>query len=200
MEVIVVGITNNAQRLGEYAPFPDARFDAPASGQQYAAFIAETVKPLIDKRYRTRRDRHGTGIAGSSMGGLISLYTGFTYPETFGFVAAFSPSLSVGGGRIFDWLAAHRDPTVRVYVDMGSLEGSPAADGGPHQAVKDATRLARQLAAQGNTIQLHIERGAGHQESAWRRRFPPVLRWFLTVADATDASEGPAPAIPDKAP
>ena len=97
LEVIVVGIPNSgAERLREYSPFADARHGG-GGGDAYLAFVERTLKPLIDRRVRTRPEREATGIFGSSMGGLISLYAFFRAPETFGFVGAMSPSLWFGG-------------------------------------------------------------------------------------------------------
>ena len=88
LETIVVGVPNRgAERLREYSPFPDARHGG-GGGDAYLAFIERTLKPLVDRRVRTRPERQATGIFGSSMGGLISLYSFFRAPETFGFAGA----------------------------------------------------------------------------------------------------------------
>ena len=63
LEAIVVGIPNMQQhRADEYSPFPDARLGIDGRGAEYVAFLLETVKPLIDREFRTaaraRGDRH----------------------------------------------------------------------------------------------------------------------------------------------
>ena len=65
------------------------------SGKQYIRFITDTLKPFVDKTYRTKPDRDNTGIGGSSMGGLVSIFSGLIYPEVFGKLMVFSPSLWV---------------------------------------------------------------------------------------------------------
>ena len=60
------------------------------------AFIADTVKPIIDRDFRTRPEREATGIAGLSLGGLISLYAYFRRPEVFGLAGVFSPAFRWG--------------------------------------------------------------------------------------------------------
>ena len=100
---IVVGIPNlGARRIEEYNPFPDPQHGG--QGQAYVAFIVETLKPLIDQQFRTLPDRLHTGIMGSSMGGLISLYAFFQHREVFGFAGVMSPSLWFAGRAIFDVL------------------------------------------------------------------------------------------------
>lgn len=92
---IIVGIDHEYEknrREREYAFFPTSQTPV-AEGKQYLAFIVHTLKPYIDANYRTRKDKDNTGIAGGSLGGLISLYAGLTYPEVFGKVGVFSPSL-----------------------------------------------------------------------------------------------------------
>ena len=91
---IVVGIDHEYEkniREQEYSFFPAQRRPV-AEGKAYLAFIVNTVKPMIDKRYRTQPEARYTGIAGGSLGGLISLYAGLTYPEVFGKIGVFSPS------------------------------------------------------------------------------------------------------------
>ena len=85
VEAIVVGIPNmGPQRLAEYSPFVDPVAGGGA-GDRYLDFLVETVKPAIDRRFRSRPERAHTGIAGSSMGGLLSLYGFFRRASTFGF-------------------------------------------------------------------------------------------------------------------
>ena len=93
LDAIVVGIPNmGRERLAEYSPFEHPRLGG-GKGQLYLDFLINTVKPLIDEKYLTIPDREHTGIVGSSMGGLISLYAFFRHPEIFGFAGVMSPSL-----------------------------------------------------------------------------------------------------------
>lgn len=94
-QYIIVGIDHEYEkntREKEYAFFPTIQTPT-AEGKQYLAFIVQTLKPYIDANYRTLKEKKHTGIAGGSLGGLISLYGGLTYPEVFGKVGVFSPSL-----------------------------------------------------------------------------------------------------------
>lgn len=174
VEAIVVGIPNvGTARIDEYSPFAAA--EGGGAGDRYLEFVIRTVKPLVDERFRTLPDREHTGIGGSSMGGLISLYAFFRYPEVFGFAAALSPSVWFAGGAILDVIA--RAPRVpgRLYVDIGSREGEPS--------VTFARRLHDLLRAKGyedGRDLRWIEDPAGvHHESAWGRRFRLALPFLL---------------------
>ena len=83
-ECIVVGIDHGGdKRLTEYNPYDHPEYGK-GEGKQYADFLANTLKPFIDTHYRTKKGPENTCIAGSSMGGLISLYTVIQYPNSFG--------------------------------------------------------------------------------------------------------------------
>jgi hypothetical protein len=64
-------------------------------GKKYIRFLTDTLKPFVDKTFRTKPERECTGIGGSSMGGLVSIFSGLIYPEVFGKLMVFSPSLWV---------------------------------------------------------------------------------------------------------
>lgn len=105
---IIVGIDHEYEknrREKEYSFFPTSR-TLIAEGKQYLAFIVNTLKPYIDANYRTAIDKGNTGIAGGSLGGLISLYGGLTYPEVFGKIGVFSPSLWQDNQNLQTYLAS----------------------------------------------------------------------------------------------
>lgn len=183
--LILVGIPNmGEERLAEYAPFPAPEAGMAARAESYAAFLANTVKPLIDDRYRTLPGPADTALVGSSMGGLVSLYTALRYPGVFGFAGALSPSLWWGEGKpVFAWAKDHANPGVRVWLDMGTEEG--------WSQTQDVVRMGTLLRDAGLDVRITIDPGAIHHESAWSERFPAVLAWFLNEATAptTEASE-----------
>ena len=83
-QCIVVGIDNGGdKRMTEYNPYDNKKFGK-GEGKKYIDFLVKTLKPFIDKNYRTLPGIQNTGIAGSSMGGLISLYAILQYPKVFG--------------------------------------------------------------------------------------------------------------------
>src|ERR1043165_6905004 len=112
LDVIVVGIPNAGPRRGyEYTPFHDPEHRAgggggsvsgeSGGGDRYLAFLVNTVKPLVDESFRTQPGRANTVIAGSSLGGLISLYALHRHAGTFGAAAVLSPALWLGKDALF---------------------------------------------------------------------------------------------------
>jgi len=177
LEAIVVGIPNmGAARIDEYTPFVDPKVGG-GGGDRYLNYLINTVKPLVDARFRTLPDRTHTGIAGSSLGGLISLYAYFRYPSVFGFAAALSPALWFANAAILDVAEqATRAPgDGRLYFDVGLPEGDTH--------VRLARRLRDVLLAKGYEPQRDlrwVEDEAGrHHESAWGRRFRRALPFLL---------------------
>lgn len=175
VETIVVAIPNmGPARIDEYSPFEDPKAGGGA-GDQYVRFLIDTVKPLVDERFRTLPDRAHTGIAGSSLGGLISLYAFFDQPDVFGFTAALSPALWFANAAIVH-LAERAPRTVgRIYFDVGLQEGAA------HVAL--ARRLRDTLVAKGydagREFRFVEDRYGKHHESAWGRRFRKALPFLL---------------------
>ncbi|MEJ7769629.1 MAG: alpha/beta hydrolase-fold protein, partial [Chitinophagaceae bacterium] len=92
---MVVGIDNGeSKRMNEYNPNDTHQFGK-GEGRQYLEFIVKTLKPYIDKKYRTLRSAKNTMMAGSSMGGLITFYAGLYYPKVFGKLGVLSPAFWV---------------------------------------------------------------------------------------------------------
>jgi len=104
-EMIVVAVDNGeAKRINEYYPYDMAKYGK-GEGDQYVDFLVKTLKPFIDKTYRTEKGKNTTFIAGSSMGGLISMYAILKYPRVFGGAGIFSPAFWIGP-QIFDDIRA----------------------------------------------------------------------------------------------
>lgn len=186
---IVVGVANGgATRMNEYNPFYHRRF-GPGAGDLYLAFLSQTVKPAIDREWRTLPDPAHTFIAGSSMGGLISLYAILRYPHVFGGAGVFSPSLQLDDD-IFHLAGAFATGWGRIYLDMGSAESENTIDA--HWLVRRwvawrmlfaARRMRWTLQQRGYRLgdNLHYVEGRGdmHNEDAWARRLPGALRFLL---------------------
>jgi predicted alpha/beta superfamily hydrolase len=188
--LIIVGIENNSERGAEYTPFPAPMNGYAPRGDAYDAFVVKTLKPMIDARFRTLPDREHTGVAGSSLGGLISLYMGLSHPDVFGFVGAFSPSFFVADFSLFRWVKARpAGAPLRVYLDTGDREhDSPAFNAVAVEGVED---LGEQLERQGHAVKVVIAKGARHNEDAWAPRLPAVLEWFVTGRGAAKPSPAP---------
>ncbi|HEV2147542.1 MAG TPA: alpha/beta hydrolase-fold protein [Longimicrobiaceae bacterium] len=178
LEAIVVGIPNmGAARLDEYSPWVEPRHEAGGSGDAYLDFIVQTLKPAVDRDFRTLPDRESTGIAGSSMGGLISLYAFFRHPDTFGFAGVMSPALWFGGRKIYGFVEEAPFVPGKLYLDVGTQEG--AAE------LADVRRLRDLLVAKGyekgRNFLYVVEMGGAHEERAWARRLRRELHFLLDV-------------------
>jgi predicted alpha/beta superfamily hydrolase len=177
IEPIVVGIYNAGRaRFDEYSPFAEPGTGGGA-GDRYLAFLTATVKPLVDARFRTLTDRAATGIAGSSLGGLISLYAFFRLPTVFGFAGALSPALWFGNEAIFDVVAGSPRPEGRIYLDIGLREGE--------RHVTLARRMRNLLIERGfeprRTLRYVEDKDGAHREADWGRRFRKALPFLLRV-------------------
>ncbi|MBZ0289052.1 MAG: alpha/beta hydrolase, partial [Anaerolineae bacterium] len=122
LEAIVVGIPHmGASRVQEYNPYPAFR---DGRGESYLDFITDTLKPMIDRQFRTQAGREQTGLIGSSMGGLISLYGFFHRPQAFGFAGVMSPALWIAGGAIYEDVESQPFVPGKIYLDNGTRESS----------------------------------------------------------------------------
>ena len=175
LDAIVVGIPNMGRdRLAEYSPFEHPELGG-GRGDSYLEFLINTVKPLIDEQYLTAPDRKHTGIVGSSMGGLISLYAFFREPEVFGFAGALSPSLWLTEAATFAFIEQAPFNPGRLYLDVGDREGA--------RHVAKAQQLRDLLEAKGYKLGDDLmwveEETGGHHEAAWARRFRDALPFLV---------------------
>jgi predicted alpha/beta superfamily hydrolase len=175
IEAILVGVPNMGKdRLKEYSPFRDARLGG-GSGNAYLAFLTETVKPRVDRRFRTRAERSATGMFGSSMGALISLYAFFRASETFGLVGAMSPSVWFAGRALLTTVASDGAPPGRVYLDVGTEEGA-----GTLRDVRLLAQLLRRKGYRDGESLLFVEAPGGrHEEAHWGGRLIGALEFLL---------------------
>lgn len=190
LEAIVVAIPNmGSDRLDEYSPFADPAAGGGGKGNQYVSFIVNTLKPLIDTELRTLPQRRSTGIMGSSMGGLISLYAFFRREDIFGFAGVMSPSLWFARGAIYHYVETASYLPGRIYLDAGTRElgGSRLAllkRARSRSYYASVRRLKRILVSKGYRPRrdlMHVEeKWATHSEAAWARRVPCAIRFFLT--------------------
>lgn len=175
IDAIVVGVPNmGADRLREYSPFFDARYGG-GDGDAYLAYLERTVKPLVDRRFRTRPEREATGIFGSSMGGLISLYAFFRAPDTFGFAGAMSPALWFAGRALSAFIDEDGAPPGRIYLDTGTEEGAAMLRDARHLAAV----LERKGYRDGDRLKYVEAAGRRHAEAHWAQRLVPALEFLL---------------------
>ncbi len=178
LEAIVVGIPNTTQRMFEYSPYPDPRFRmSDSGGDRYVKFIMETIKPIIDADFMSHSYSWATGIAGSSMGGLISLYGYLAYPQVFGFAGVFSPSFWFGQGGIYNTLANVSYPQGKLYLDIGAREGRFGKN--YMRGVKNIAEALWQKGYNDSNLRYIEDKKGQHNEESWARRLPNALRFML---------------------
>jgi predicted alpha/beta superfamily hydrolase len=176
---IVVGIDNGAAtRMNEYNPYEFIYEDSTTSktfapqGNQYLSFIKQTLKPFIDKKYRTLSDKENTIIAGSSMGGLISYYAVLKYPDVFGKAGVFSPAFWAAPAikTLTDSVTKKLDNKFFFY--MGEKEG--------RTYIYDMKEVAEKLGTNSNVmIYSVIDTQGKHNEKAWRKWFAEFYNWMM---------------------
>ena len=174
-QCIVVGIDNGGPvRMNEYNPYDHEKFGA-GQGALYVDFLAKTLKPYIDKHYRTKKDASNTIIAGSSMGGLISMYAVMKYPKVFGKAGVFSPAFWAAPALKTDldkMVKSSTHKNVRIYFYAGEQEGN--------QMVVDMLYIfeaMRKKTAAKMKVKINAE--GRHNEPTWRNEFPAFYNWIL---------------------
>lgn len=174
--LIIVGIYNaGKQRLGEYTPTRAPKLGG-GSANRYAKFLLEEVQPMVKGNYRVLGSAENTGIGGSSLGGLVSLYLGLRQPQIFGKIAALSPSVWWNQRVILRFAeSVPVGPLPRIWLDIGTREGPRIVD--DVERFRDILlhkgwQLGRDLAYQ------RVE-GAEHNEAAWAARVGPFLEFLF---------------------
>jgi predicted alpha/beta superfamily hydrolase len=175
--VIIVGVYNTGnERVDEYTPSADPRIKMGGKAELYGRLLVEELKPFVDSHYRTKSDAKNTGLGGSSLGGLVTMYLGLHYPNVFGKLAVVSPSVWWDNRRILGDVAAFGSKQhARIWLDMGTDEGTNAA--------ADARSLRDALVSKGWKIDADLKyfeaQGAKHTEAAWAERVDPMLRFLF---------------------
>jgi enterochelin esterase-like enzyme len=180
--LIIAGIDNTKRRINEYIPYRsrDPRVWR-ARGKCYPEFLQREVMPLIEERYSVLKGPENTGLGGSSLGGLITLYAQVAAPEVFGQLLIESPSLSVAERKILEESRRVRSWPARTYLATGTHETGDA--GKDARIVSDVRELESILRAAGldeQRLKVRIDEGATHNEGAWAARFPEALEFLFS--------------------
>ena len=178
---IVVAVDNGGNdRLNEMSPWNNPQYGG-GQGDQYVDFMVQTLKPYIDQNYRTLTGREFTGIAGSSMGGLISTYAALKYPQVYSKVGVFSPAYWFAQTPLFQYLRQHpANPTTRFYFVSGTQESQTMVP--LMQAVRDS--LARGGVPAAN-LSFNAKADGQHAEWFWKREFSAAYQWLMQPAVVT---------------
>lgn len=174
--LIIVGVFNTGEhRIEEYTPTRDRKLGG-GHAEMYGRMLVEELKPFVDERYRTLQGPDNTGLGGSSLGGLATLYLGLTYPEIFGKLAVLSPSVWWDHRAILKIIhKTQPKPRLKIWLSMGTEESK----GG----LRDANLLRNSLVAkgwqEGSDLHYEVIPGGKHEEAAWAEKVEPVLRYLF---------------------
>lgn len=172
-QLIVIGIEHgNDKRMEELTPFKNEKYGG-GNADAYLDFIVKTLKPQIDKTYRTKTKKKNTLIMGSSLGGLVSFYALLKYPQVFGKAGVFSPSFWFSD-KIYDAAENTKKIKSKIYFLCGDEESD--------DMVADLNKMERLL----NTKRcycLHLNekqivKGGEHNEKLWRNGFTKAILWL----------------------
>lgn len=177
---IIVAIDNGGnKRLNEYCPYDFSLTGIAANypsnkgeGNEYVDFIVKTLKPFIDKKYRTFTDKNHTFICGSSMGGLISMYAVLKYPDVFGGAGVFSPAFWVAP-KIFDDIKTKGEKVnSKIYFYCGSQESE--------HMEPDMMRVYDEMKKVSKSkLKTVVNPEGKHNEPTWRKEFPKFYSWLI---------------------
>lgn len=182
--LIVVGIDHaRNDRVKEYLPYRslNPRVLLPL-GKHYPVFLVSEVMPFVSERYRIACGPENTGLGGSSLGALISLYTAIERPGIVGRLLLESPSLFASKDRILRCSRTLRDWPERVFLAVGTREsGRPDKDRQIVEEVRTLEGILRRAGLDDERLLVRIEEGATHSESVWAQRFPQALEFLFKI-------------------
>lgn len=162
--LIIVGVDNTDDRINEYTPVKTEM--GGGRGDKFGRFLTTELLSTIRQRFRTKAGPASLGIAGSSLGGLISLHLGLTNPEVFGKVGGISPSVWWGDRQLLKTANAFKGRRPRIWLDIGTKESKDAVSN--TLALRDA--LTNKGWVLGKDLIYAEEPGGEHNERAWSRR------------------------------
>lgn len=174
-EIIIIAIDHAEEdRIAEFTPTAKTKLGI-GDGKKYARFLAEVLKPHVDQHYRTKPEPEFTGIGGSSMGALVSIYTVFQYPELYSRLMIFSPSLWVNPA-LTEVFAHETSDTFhgKIYLYGGGNEGEELL-----QHLNSFKDTLIETSEEAYDVELSIKDDGQHNERAWGLEFPKALQWLF---------------------
>ena len=175
-DLIVVAIDHaEDQRISEFTPTSFNTTLGRGDGRAYVQFLAETLKPYVDAHFRTLPGPEHTGIGGSSLGGLVSIYAGILYPRIYDRLLIFSPSLWVTPEIPFRLMDLKDQFRGRVYLYGGEAESKSMV---PNMR-RFRDQIVRETGARDLEIRLEVDPLGQHNEARWGREFPRAIEWLF---------------------
>ncbi|QDP01713.1 alpha/beta hydrolase [Thalassotalea sp. PS06] len=177
LEIIVVGIDNHPEyRINEYSPWTHEKYGN-GEGEKFVADLVSTVKPYIDRHYRTNSDKASTAIIGSSLGAFISHYAMLTYPDTFSRAGLFSPSYWYSD-KVWTYTQKHaaKVNNSQIYLLVGGQEGESMVPN-----VEKMAALLRTSLPDSSKVHAKVVKAGQHNEGFWRSEFAEAIIWLYEL-------------------
>jgi predicted alpha/beta superfamily hydrolase len=176
-DIIIIAVEHGSEdRIKEYI-FDNDHVANGSEGKKYIRFITDTLKPFVDENYRTKKDRDNTGIGGSSLGALISIYSGFLYPEVYSKLLIFSPSLWVEPNNNFPMMNFRTPFTMKIYLYGGSQEGSKMVK--RIHVFEEYLKQWEKKNLFDFELKTSINPEGTHNEYYWSQEFPRAIEWLF---------------------
>lgn len=180
--IIIVGIDNASKdRIREFMPHRSLHpVIMRVQGSRYPTFLIKEVMPFVARNYRVAGGPENTGLGGSSLGALISLYTAAVRPGLIGRLLLESPSLWASNRQMIKESRRIARWPERIFLATGTAEaGRPDKNQSMVDDVRELAAIFRRSGLDDKRLNLVIEEGAFHHESAWARRFPEALAFLF---------------------
>lgn len=176
-DIIIIAIEHGSEdRIKEYI-FDNDNVANGSEGKKYIRFITDTLKPYVDINYRTKKDRDNTGIGGSSLGALISIYSGFLYPEVYSKLLIFSPSLWVEPNNNFPMMNFRIPFKTKIYLYGGGQEGSKMVK--RIHIFEEYLKRWEKKNLFDFEFRTNINPEGTHSEFYWSQEFPRAIEWLF---------------------
>lgn len=182
--LIVVGVDCNHEgdeRLTEYCPYTVRRWGGiKGTGAVFMQWLVNELKPYVDAHWPTRPERIHTGIGGSSMGGLMSLYSIAAHSDVFSKAACLSPSCGICMPQLLNQFKhAEFNGSTRIYISWGAHECQGKK--GLAQTTDNALTLTRALQKHGIQVEVWpwLQVDGGHCEADWARQVPQFMKFLF---------------------
>ncbi|WP_336964897.1 alpha/beta hydrolase-fold protein [Chryseobacterium contaminans] len=176
-DIIIIAIEHGSEdRIKEYI-FDNDNVANGSEGKKYIRFITDTLKPYVDENYRTKKDRDNTGIGGSSLGALISIYSGFLYPEVYSKLLIFSPSLWVEPNNNFPMMNFRIPFKTKIYLYGGGQEGSKMVK--RIHIFEEYLKRWEKKNLFDFEFRTSINPEGTHSEFYWSQEFPRAIEWLF---------------------
>ena len=174
-DLIVIAIDHaDAQRVNEFTPSFQNQLGV-GEGRAYCDFLARTLKPYVDRHFRTIPGPAFTGIGGSSLGGLITVLAGIYHPAVYDRLMVFSPSFWVMPRMPRDLMQLAREFTGRVYLYGGEAESKTMVP----NMLRFQEAIERNSREKDLIFRTEIDPSGQHNEARWGREFPRAVEWLF---------------------